>query len=50
MSADAEGWIYPLESVSINDAYPQYQVWVSSNGNESKTWYAHPNKEKVYAK
>lgn len=35
------------EKVDINDAYPDYAKWVSSEGAENKDWYLNPDMEKV---
>lgn len=49
-NAEQAGWIYPIENIEINQAYPQYTEWVESNGTKNQTWYEYPDKEKVYQK
>ncbi len=39
---------YPLEWVSIMDAYPQFNEWVSSNGSSKPDWYMTSDNQKVY--
>ena len=39
---------HPLEKVKINDAYPQFDTWVKSNGTQAKDWYANPSEGKVW--
>ena len=43
---------YPVESVKIEDAYPQFKSWATSAGANDKTWYLAPTTEsgKVYTK
>lgn len=47
-NAEDPGWIYPMEGVSIDVAYPGYAEWVKSNGTLQEEWYKHPNSEQVY--
>lgn len=49
-NAEATGWVHPTETTSVNEAYPEYDKWVSSGGNENKTWYNNPVASKVYNK
>lgn len=51
-NADSPGWVYPVESIDILDAYLNYSKWVES-GNSYETWYKwtipeNVNKEKLY--
>lgn len=51
-NADSPGWVYPVESIDILDAYLNYGKWVES-GNNYETWYkwtisGNVNKEKLY--
>lgn len=41
---------YPVEWVSIKDAYPDFEEWAVSGGANKKDWYLNPNEEKVYSK
>ena len=44
------GFFPPLESTHIFEAYPQFENWVETGGNESNDWYTTPNSEKVFNK
>ncbi len=35
-------WRFPLEYVSIRDAYPQFETWAVSHGAQAATWYESP--------
>lgn len=48
LKAEKTGWIYPMEGVSIDTAYPGYAEWVKSNGTAQTEWYNHPASEHVY--
>ena len=43
---------YPAEYQNIKKAYPMFETWVTSQGNESKDWYKIENgrKEYIYTK
>lgn len=43
-----EYFSYPLERVSIVDAYPGFSPWAQSGGMINRNWYRHPNKDKVW--
>ena len=38
-------WRYPLESVPITVAYPEFSDWRDSRGRRSLDWYLHPTAE-----
>jgi len=38
---------YPVESTSINKAYPYFSDWVSSGGIENRDWFLYPDESKV---
>lgn len=51
-NADSPGWVYPVESIDILDAYLNYSKWVESE-NSYETWYKwtipeNVNKDKLY--
>lgn len=39
---------YPQEMVSIYEAYPSFNNWVNSLGNEDKGWYKSPETGKIF--
>ena len=43
-------WLYPKERVDILEAYPMFQDWVESGGEENSDWYISENAviEKIY--
>ena len=43
-----EGFLHPRSRISIIAAYPQFNTWVSSNGQEAKNWYEAPVIELCY--
>lgn len=38
---------YPIEYTPINEAYPEFQSWVESNGQTNIDWYKNPNEGRV---
>ncbi|TMP82110.1 hypothetical protein CWB73_06370 [Pseudoalteromonas phenolica] len=32
-------WKHPKESVDIRNAYPKFADWVTSSGEQEKSWY-----------
>lgn len=41
-------WAWPYERVKIQTAYPEFQGWYESQGQQNKDWYLHPAEGKVY--
>ena len=39
---------YPAEGKDIRSAYPKINEWVSSDKNQSKDWYEHPDNTLIY--
>ncbi len=37
----------PIEKVEILEAYPEFEVWATSGGEQNKTWYTKPVDSKV---
>ncbi|UTZ29231.1 LruC domain-containing protein [Vibrio campbellii] len=43
-----EDWNWPLERVDMVDAYPQFQTWAESAGEQSTDWHTAPAPNKCY--
>ena len=43
----SDAFRYPLEMVSINDAYRSFQSWATSGGANNKDWYKYPEESLV---
>ena len=41
----SEEYLVPLEKTSILVAYPKFQKWAESGGDEAKDWFTNPNTE-----
>lgn len=41
-------WAWPYERIKIQTAYPLFQGWYESQGQQNKDWYLHPAEGKVY--
>ena len=41
---------YPIETIKIQDAYPNFLNWAKSGGSNSANWYLSPQSGKVYNK
>lgn len=37
------GWRFPMELVRISDAYPQFDSWRASSGQQNGNWFLNPN-------
>lgn len=40
-------WGYPIESISISDAYSELDSWILSSGKNNKTWYQNSDTLKI---
>ena len=38
---------FPLEGISITEAYPELNLWATSNGVEELGWFLKPDLSKV---
>jgi LruC domain-containing protein len=38
-------WRFPMEGVPIRVAYPQFEQWQQSGGQQAQTWYLFPSTE-----
>lgn len=43
-----ESWDYPLEEVTIIEAYPRFGYWAHSKGTTDKDWYTEDNAEAAF--
>lgn len=39
---------HPKEKIDMVEAFPQFQVWATSNGSQNQTWYDFPAVEKIF--
>ena len=44
------GFLPPLETIPMYEAYPDFETWIESNGASAQDWYLRPNMEKVFKK
>jgi LruC domain-containing protein len=40
-------WGHPRETLHIEEAYPDFQAWRESEGEEATDWYLNPNPDQV---
>lgn len=43
-------WAWPLEQKNIHNAYPQFQTWYSSAGQDAQQWYKTADSRYVFVK
>ena len=48
LNAEAPGWKYPEENISIEIAYPKYEDWAGNDGKINHTWYENPLETYIY--
>lgn len=41
---------YAEERIDIRQAYPKFESWISSNKENNKDWYEHPDEANIYKK